>query len=252
MSVEIDQIYQDGRHYDQLFGSSGSLPAFWFEAADAYGSPLLELGCGTGRIAIPLAGRGHAVTGIDRSESMLAEARRKGAAAGVAIDWQYADMPSFALGRQFKLAIIANNALCHLLTLADFEQSMAAIRSHLVEDGRLIIDVFVPNLALLLRTEDQLEPFSEYEAPDGSGRVIVTSRSRYDPAAQTRYNTTYYRYPNRADEVAGSLTMRMYFPQELDALFKCNGFRIEYKYGGFDRRPFDALSTMQLLILTKT
>jgi SAM-dependent methyltransferase len=247
----IDQIYQDGRHYDRLFGPPEPLPAFWLEAAATYGDPILELACGTGRICLPLAAQGHQVTGIDLSAPMLAEAERKSQAAGLPIDWHLADMRNLDLGRQYRLVILANNALCHLHTRADFESCMATVHRHLATAGRLIVEVFVPNLALLLLTADQRTPFARYDDPDGAGEIVVTQTAWYDPATQIRHNTTYYRFPGRSTEVAGTLDMRMYFPQELDALFHYNGFAIEQKFGGVDRRPFDATAPMQLVILTK-
>jgi SAM-dependent methyltransferase len=247
-----DQIYHDGRHYDRLYASPRALPSFWSEVADAYGDPILELACGTGRIALPLAEQGHQITGIDLSAAMLAEARRKSTERGLAVDWQLADMRAFDLGRTFKLAILAANALCHLYTLADFAAGMAAVRRHLAVDGRFIVQVFVPDVQLLALPAEERRSFGKYEDPDGAGQIVVTYRARYDPVTQIRHNTTYYRFPGQPSEVTGTLPMRMYFPQELDALFSYNGFTIEHKYGDFERRPFDESFETQLFILTKT
>ena len=113
----IDQIYQDGRHYDYLFSNAHDKPQFWLHQAEQFGDPILELACGTWRIAVPLAQHGHTVSGIDLSESMLAEARRKAHAATVALDLNVADMCDFELKQKFALVLLANNALCHLLDL---------------------------------------------------------------------------------------------------------------------------------------
>src|SRR5437762_12653200 len=103
----IDMIYQRGTHYDCLFDTG--VPPFWLEQAQRYGGPILELGCGTGRLAIPLAEAGFAVTGIDRAPAMLAEARRKAAATRVSVSWHEADMRAFKLGERFAWAFIASN-----------------------------------------------------------------------------------------------------------------------------------------------
>src|SRR2546422_852191 len=108
MDPAIDTIYQSGSHYDRLFDTG--VPPFWLEQARRYGGPVLELGCGTGRLAIPLAQAGGAVTGIDRAPSMLSEARRKAEAAGVSVAWHEADMRAFDLGTRFAWAFIASNA----------------------------------------------------------------------------------------------------------------------------------------------
>jgi hypothetical protein len=78
---------------------------------------------------------------------------------------------------------------------------------------------------------------------------MITQRSWYDAATQIRYNQLFKRIGKGPTEPDGELTMRMFFPQELDALFWYNGFAIEHKFGGTDRRPFDAQSPMQEYIL---
>jgi SAM-dependent methyltransferase len=247
--MSVDQIYQDGQHYDLLFKQDNAQLAFWYDCAALYGDPILELAVGTGRIAIPLAQAGHQVTGIDLSAAMLAEARRKAAEQQISLTLQQGDMRAFDLGQRFGLVILANNALCHLLTIHDFERTMRMVQQHLQPAGRFIVENFVPNLELLLHQPDQRYPFSDYADPSGAGRIVVTQTSWYDVATQIRHNRTYYQYPNQTEEVGGSLDMRMYFPQELDALFRYNGFVIEHKYSGLDRRPFDGQSTMQVFVL---
>lgn len=247
-AASTEQIYQRGDHYDRLL--PGEMQPFWAEVAAAYGGPILELGSGTGRISIPLAQAGYAVTGLDASSSMQAAARRKADAAGVSIDWQAGDMRAFDLDRRYRLILLPANALCHLLTIADFEGCMRCVRRHLQPEGRFVIQVFVPDLRKLLEPPEERRLFSEYDDPDGRGRIVVTESATYDPATQIRYNRTYYRLPGQAEEEVGELPMRMYFPQELDALLRYNGFAIEAKYGGLDRRPFASDSPMQLYILT--
>jgi hypothetical protein len=80
---------------------------------------------------------------------------------------------------------------------------------------------------------------------------VITNASRYDAATQIRHNQLFYRVGNGDEVAAGELPMRMYFPQELDALFHYNGFAIEHKYGDDQRTPFNAASTDQIFILTR-
>jgi SAM-dependent methyltransferase len=247
--MPIDQIYQNGEHYDLLFPESHATPHFWLACGRDYGDPILELACGTGRLAIPLAQQGARVTGIDLSVSMLAAAQRKAAAANVTLDLHLADMRDFDLGDRFALVLLANNALCHLHTVADFEACMAAVRRHLQPEGRFVIEVFVPNLQLLLTPPEERQLFALYDDPAGAGPILVTYSSWYDSATQIKHNTTYYQFPNHSDKVTGTLPMRMYFPQELDALLLYNGFAIEDKFGDAERHPFDATSTMQIFVL---
>lgn len=245
-----DQIYRDGRHYDRLFVDyAGDLPFLLAQAQRTRrDDTLLELACGTGRVAIPLAQAGLQVTGIDLSPGMLAEARRKAATAGVAVSWIEADVRAFDLAATFSTVIFVANGLCHLLTSADFEACAACVRQHLAPGGRFIIDVFVPHLGVLTRDPTTRFPMSEpYEDPDGRGRVTMTHTNIYEPTTQINHITTYTTWPTGAESV-GEVDMRMFFPQELDALLKCNGLPVAYKFSDYQGTPFGPGATKQLII----
>ncbi|MEJ0035115.1 MAG: class I SAM-dependent methyltransferase [Gammaproteobacteria bacterium] len=241
-------IYQDGRHYDQMFGPDGNVE-FFRDEARALGGPVLELACGTGRILQPIADAGIAATGIDVAPGMLAEARRRAHSGGTSpARYLQEDMRSCHLNERFALIFIAGNSICHLLDIDSFQECMARVREHLAEGGHFIVDVFVPRLQLLLVDPSSRQRLSEYDAPDGSGRVVVTSQSHYDPIAQIKFTKTFHHFPGGAPEVEGSLDMRMYFPQELQALLRYNGFRIAAAYGGFDRGPLTGASAKQIYV----
>src|SRR4051812_27986040 len=94
-------LYDDARHYEALFPGPNDLP-FYRRQVAAYGGPVLELACGTGRLTIPLALDGADITGIDRSRSMLEAARSRAARHQVEVSFQEGDMRDYALGRKFK------------------------------------------------------------------------------------------------------------------------------------------------------
>jgi hypothetical protein len=244
----ISSIYRSGKLYDLLYPGRGVWPNFWFELADAHGDPILEIMSGTGSIAIPIAQHGHDVTGVELAEPMLAEAERKGQAAGVDITWVRGDARGFDLGRQFKLIYLPSNSICHLLTREDLESCLATVARHLHPEGRFALNVFVPSLSLLMKSRDEEQAFGGYTDPDTGEQVVMTNRSWYDPSAQIEYNALFKRVADGPIEPDGELTMRIFFPQELDALLWYNGFAIEHKYGE-DGRPFDAQSTMQYYVL---
>ena len=108
----------------------------------------------------------------------------------------------------------------------------------------------MPSPELLVDQGDQRFPFSEYEAPDGSGRVVVTHSYQYEPHSQIKRITTYHTFAD-GREVAGSLDMRMYYPQELDALLEYNDLRIQHKHGGLDLRPFGRETGQQLIGISR-
>lgn len=118
----------------------------------------------------------------------------------------------------------------------------------MTDGGRFVIDVFVPYLKLLIQDPNTEELLSEYDDPDGEGRVVVTATSTYEPHTQVKRNITHQKFPGKP-EVIGHLDLRMFFPQELDALLKYNGFRIEQKYGDYRKSAFGQTSGKQLIIV---
>ena len=238
----------DGRHYDRHWRHLTADIPFWLNQARKFGGPILELACGTGRVSLPLAKAGFAVTGVDISDSMLAEARKKAAAAAVAIEWLKADMRSFDLGRKFPLVIFPFNTIAVLHGLEDLEACLSCVKQHLAPGGRFIIDVFHPSLDILRRDPEQRFPHCEYPAPDGQGPVVVTESTAYDATHQINRVKLFFKFPGQVEEAVEEFTVRVYFPQELDALLKYNGLAVESKFGNYDESPFAAASPKQLII----
>ena len=245
--TEIYHIYRDGSIYDLLWVEPRTDLEFWLNQAKEHGDPVLELACGTGRVATELAGQGLRVTGLDNSPAMLDAARRKSAAKNVVVQWVAADMRDFELAELFRLIILPNNTICHLLSLQDFEACLSCVKKHLAPRGRFVVDVFSPKMEKLLEVPGERSLFAEYDDPDRRGRVVITETYVYEPDTQIKRITTHHAVPGQ-QETEGKLDMRMYFPQELDALMKYNGFAIDAKYGTYDRTPFDSQSEKQLMV----
>ncbi|HWJ36788.1 MAG TPA: class I SAM-dependent methyltransferase [Steroidobacteraceae bacterium] len=244
----MDHLYVDGRHYDRLFSPSGDIE-FFVDQARTLSGPVLELACGTGRILQPIADVGFAATGIDLSPGMLAEARRKALSGSSSVRYIQADIRSFSLGERFALIFIAGNSICHLLDTDSFQACMARVREHLAARGRFIVDVYVPKLQFLQVDPEVRLPFSEYDDPDGAGRVVVTQTSRYDAITQIKSVKTFHKFPGETPEVEGSLELKMYFPQELQALLHYNGLRLLAAYGGYDKTPLANTSAKQIYVM---
>lgn len=248
MNSEANHLYFNGEHYDARHQSSTDLP-FWLAQAKRYPGPLLELGCGTGRLAIPLAREGIPVTGIDFSDSMLSRARQNVQSEDLDTNFIQADIRDFALAAQFDLVILPINTLCHILNIEDVGRMLACIRQHTKPDARFIIDYFNPRLSALLRKPEEEFTFAEYPHPEGRGNITVTATATYDRS--TQINTFHLKYNVDGNIVADELRMRIYFPQELDGLLHFNGFSIEAKYGDYDESPFKGDSPRQLVVAKK-
>lgn len=244
-------LYDEGRHYDLLMPGPNDLP-FYESQANKYGGPVLELACGTGRLTVPLRLAGADITGLDRSREMLEVARSKTERHGTEIEYVHADARSYSLGRLFRLIFIANNSLSHLLRREDVEACLRCVRQHLAPDGRFIVDIFTPSLHFLARDPARRYPVGEYEDPDGCGHVTVSETYKHDPATQVSHSTWHYQREGEPAAWDVSLDMRMFYPQEIDALLIYNGFVIEHKYGDFSETPYAAGSPKQVIVCRRS
>jgi SAM-dependent methyltransferase len=249
--AEIDsaRFYEDGARYD-LHHSRHAFAAdipFYTAQARKRGEPILELGCGTGRITVPIAREGLQTWGLDISPQMLAVARAKSDALRLDINWVQADCRDFHLKRKFKLIFIPFNSIQHLLDLKSLEDCLACVQEHLMPDGRFIVDIFNPSLSKLLFDFTQLNEITSYPDPSGKGKITVWECHRYHRDSQILEVVWHYQHEDGDTEIIPA-SMRVIFPQELDALLKYNGLVMEEKFGDYDGSPFRADSPKQLAI----
>ncbi len=247
---DYDSIYRDADHYDHLFSTYDDDMDFYFKIAETYcKSKLLEIGCGTGRLSIPLSEKGYDVTGIDISLPMLDRAAEKLIQSSGTAQFLPGDARTFELAAKFDLIIFPHNAFSHLRNLEDIESTLKQVRSHLTDDGVFVFDIFTPYLEILLREPNTSYPVGSYLYPEWDGEVTVTEKGTFDISTQIRDLVWTFSGPNESFE--RNLSLRIFFPQEIDAILKYNGFKITEKFGKFDFSTFDKDSSKQLFILQK-
>jgi len=250
-------LYNDPELYDLLFPDardSASIPdearrqrvlaseRFYLEAARQGGGRVLELGCGSGRLTIPIAQAGIEIIGADLSKPMLDTARAKALRAGVRVEFLEADMRNFELPGNYSTILIPGNSLLHLFGCEDIIRCFRSIRQHLVPDGRLVFDISKWDLALLARS-----PVQRYPAMT-LGDITIEETSAYDAAQQIRHIVWYFSKPGAADYRVIEYTLGVIFPQELLLLLDAAGFRVDARYGEFTREPFQSCSPRQVCI----
>jgi SAM-dependent methyltransferase len=247
-------LYSDAERYDLVYGpyATGEFVAFYRRQVSRYGEPVLELGCGTGRLLIPLAEDGTAITGIDLAPVMLDLARTKASSRSLEISVATADMRSFDLGKKFKLILLPANAMMHLVSREEIEGCLGSVLRHLVDGGRFVVEVYNPSLTLLTAAPGTRSPVADYVDPSSGARVVVTSEVNYDPATQVNHVTYHYLHGVSGPETTLHFEMRQFFPQELDALLAHAGFIIEEKYGDRDETSFTSGSTRQIVVCRTT
>lgn len=237
--------------YDHVAPGVAGDVAFYVEEARYCDAPVLELGCGTGRILIPVAEAGVEIVGLDASADMLAVARSKLAARAPAVGGRasllHGDMRAFALGRTFGLVMIPYRAFLHNLIVDDQLRTLACVREHLSEDGRLIFNVFDPSVKHLAagRWSMPAERRREFQHPRTGNRVTVTEDFRYDLDRQLVEGAFIF---EEGDAMSGRivattrspLTLRYVFRYEMEHLLSRSGFRVEALFGDFGRGAFRA------------
>jgi len=233
---------------------------FYVEAAAEFGGPVLELGCGTGRVAIPTARSGIEVAGLDASAGMLGTLRRRLQAeppdVRSRVSLHHGDMRRFDLGVVFRLVTIPFRPFQHLVTLEDQLACLAAIRRHLEPDGHLVFDVFNPSIHNLAKTADGAETDEEppFTLPDG--RTVVRRHRMLERDLIRQVNTGelvyYVKHPDgREERLVHAFRMRCIFRFEAEHLLERAGFTVEHVYSDFDRSPYGARYPGDLIFVAR-
>jgi len=253
--VPDDDAYgPTGAHYCDcafdLFRSRSGDVDFYRGLARETGGPVLELGCGTGRVLLPIARDGIACMGLDPSEAMLEELRSKGPPDNLRLET--GSMQDFDLGPdRFALIFSAFRAFQHLLTVEDQLACLAAVRRHLAPGGLFAFDVFAPKLERVAQFEEP--EFEEARWREGDAEIVRFTSVTRDPASQISEVT--FRYERRREgsppeSQSVRTRMRHFFRYELEHLLARAGFTDIEVLGGFDRRPYDYFSG-ETVILAK-
>ncbi|MSP16658.1 MAG: class I SAM-dependent methyltransferase [Myxococcales bacterium] len=218
--------------------------------------PVLELGCGSGRVLLPLAKDGHTVIGLDASRAMLRRARERQSALGRAsrsrVHLVQGDMRTFAFRARFPLVLCPFNAFQHLYTRVDALACLERVREQLAPGGVFAFDVLLPDMQWLMKSDKRRWSRTRFRHPTTGGRVEYSTNHTYDAVTQISFIRIYYETldvpaaEKRTDVVR--LAQKQYFPVELETLLHVAGFRIAARHGGFEGEPFDGLSESQVLL----
>lgn len=214
--------------------------------ATSQGMPVLELACGTGRVALKIARAGHQVVGLDRSAAMLEIARGK--SDGVSsVRWVEGDMRSFELEQQFGLVIIPGHSFQNLLISVDQISCLSSIHRHLSAHGRLILHLDHTNVdwlgELMGKKGGVFEPAERFTHPT-SGREVHTSRAWwYERSTQTAIVQTVWEELDETRQVvnrvnSGRIRIHCVFPFEMEHMISSAGFYIDTVYGDFAKNEF--------------
>jgi SAM-dependent methyltransferase len=234
--------------------------AFFVEAAQASGGPVLEVGCGTGRVLIPTARAGISIYGIDLSPHMLAvceqHLEQEPAEVQQRIQLDLADMRDFDLGQTFKLITIPFRPFQHLIEVEDQIACLRCIRRHLAGDGRFILDLFNPSLPIMARevTGDEQGDEPEFTMPDGRrvlrrNRIVAQDVFKQYHDVELIYQIT---HPDgRTERLVHAFPMRYLFRYEAEHLLARCGFAVEALYADYDKGQYGSTYPGELIFVAR-
>ena len=249
MSCSNPYTYESfvAEYYDYLPMVAGRPDVeFYLAMARAQGEPILELGCGTGRVLLAMARASLRVVGLDLSEHMLGRCRAKlelePAEVRQRVRLVPSDMTNFDLGEHFRLITIPFRPFQHLL---EVEQQMACLRCahrHLAPGGKLVLDFFQTDPR---RMHDpaflqESAPQPEVALPDGRKVRLTERAAAFHRAAQCNDVEMFYniKHPDgRCERLVFAFTVRYFFRFEVEHLLARCGFRVVDLFGSFDHSP---------------
>ncbi|MBI2913567.1 MAG: class I SAM-dependent methyltransferase [Chloroflexi bacterium] len=205
------------------------------------GARLLDLGCGYGRVAIPLAQRGYAVTGLDASGNSLREARRSARVAGVRVRWLHRDMRDIPFADYFQGAICLG-AFGVLETDEDDMKALVAVREALQPGGRFLLDH--KNREWQVR---HFQPAGRIELPDGA---LSEWRTEIDLVGGYRWDRELFIEADGGRREY-SVRERLYTLEELEAMMEAAGLTVLQAWGDFARGKYGPDSPRMIVLAQK-
>src|SRR5260370_13150361 len=191
---------------------------------------MLDLACGTGRMALRMAAQGYQVTGVDIMPEMIARARQKAGNQNLSIEWVVADARTFHLQKQFRFIYMLENVFQFFLTREDQEAMLARVREHVLPAGCFLFETRNPSPRNLLQVRHP-EP-QQYTMPDG-GQLVTTEEQHYDPMTQIQHYIRHlmFLHPGgQRKEKTLHTALTFYFPQTMEAWLFYNWLPIRSCY----------------------
>ena len=244
-------FHYPAEYYDEDYSlgvpDRGDIP-FYGKYARQMGSPVLELGCGTGRLLIPIAQEGIECYGLDMSREMLGVCETKARTLQLPnVHLKCSSMDRFEYDQQFTMIYIPFRSFQHLLSTEEQLRCLELIRQHLKDDGLFILDVFAPNISKIAAYSKHQDWEKDFSRKNSQTESTITRyyQARADLAAQTMEVSMQWEERDANGSLVarkkGEFQLRYFFRFELEHLLVRTGFEPTF-YGHFDERPYDYVS----------
>lgn len=220
--------------------------------AELSGGRLLELACGSGRVLLPLAQQGYDITGVDTSADMLALARKRLQAAGVAdrCTLVQQDMCALHLEQKFRLAFIALGSFAHIISRQAQQQALAAIRTHLSSGATFIVDSSNDDVRYLENMSGQLIHQGTWQNDDGTvlTHFVSPASSREKHSLELTHFYDQHRQGATVQRTVATTYLYLFERSEMELLLEGAGFVVKDIYGDYDFSPYQLDSPRMICI----
>ena len=234
---------------------------FYLEYSRLATGRILELGCGTGRVLLPIALSGYKITGIDLSTYMLAKCQEKLAQQPPKVKRRVklvqGDMCNFKTNEIYSMITVPFRGFQHLTTVEEQKACLGSAHQHLASDGILILDLFhpfPPRLVANPQYASEKEDFPETKLTDGrtlrrTNRILECHRDQQYNLVEIIY---YVSYPDgKTERLKQTFPMRYFFRYEVEHLLNLCGFQVINLFGNFDKSEFSNDSPEMIFIAKK-
>ncbi|MBN1936329.1 MAG: methyltransferase domain-containing protein [Anaerolineae bacterium] len=221
---------------------------------------VLDVGCGSGRVALSLAADGIAVVGVDNSAAMLDLARAQAVELGLSERVQFVeqDVVELALEPQFAMALFALNGFLHLTTVEAQRAALKNLFDVLLPGGFLLVDVPNPHTVFTAALDGQMMLRGRFASPEGV-EIWCFQNAQTDLAAQTQHLTLMYDrvlspqavQPAQIERTLAQTEVRFVYCCEMENLLTAAGFVVDNVYGSYDLDPYEADSHQMLFVAYK-
>lgn len=236
--------YADPAYYNQCYRMRTHDVEYYVQRARLHGGPVLEYGCGNGRISMAMAAAGVEVWGIDYSRPMLDDLERQLAKGHPKIRERihliHGDMREVEIARKFSLVLAPFNVMLHLYTRPDVEQFLQKAKQHLGSEGRFIGDVSIPSASDLARKPTKRYRAPSFRHPETQQKIAYSERFEYDPLRQLLVVWMEFVPEDGSEPWLIPLTHRQFFPCELETHLHHAGFTSVEFTADFTDQPPDA------------
>lgn len=242
--------YADPEAYDLEYQNYLKDVPFLSEWADRQQGTIIDLGCGTGRVTIPLAELGHKLIGVDLHEGMLEQAKAKTADTPLAVEWVLQDCTQLALTLKSPFIYMTGNSFQHFLTNESQNRLLQSVWNHLEPGGVFVFNTRFPVLDELARVDESIRTYTDKR----NRRVMETTIETYHALTQILHCSSTREIldgPDAGTSERDSISLRYVFPLEMERLLTATGFTILESYNSWDKTPLSASSSEMIYVCMK-